>query len=95
MHAFTFVFAMRLVAQTPTVPAITPRGHGSRRSRLPSVALSHGDYHQVTDEAQYIDYDDLARVARLVRDAALRIANLDQRPALDHPRGDPHAACVR
>ncbi|MGE5759971.1 MAG: M28 family metallopeptidase, partial [Gemmatimonadota bacterium] len=68
------------------------------RYGIPSVALSRGehlDYHQVTDEAQYIDYDDLARVARLVRDAALRIANLDHRPALDHPRGDPHAVCVQ
>lgn len=68
------------------------------RYGIPSVALSRGehlDYHQVTDEAQYIDYDDLARVARLVHDAALRIANLDHRPALDHPRGDPHAACVQ
>ena len=68
------------------------------RYGIPSVALSRGehlDYHQVTDEAQYIDYDDLARVARLVYDAALRIANLDHRPALDHPKGDPHAACVQ
>ena len=68
------------------------------RYGIPSVALSRGehlDYHQVTDEAQYIDYDDLARVARLVRDAVLRIANLDHRPALDHPKGDPHAACVQ
>ena len=68
------------------------------RYGIPSVALSRGehlDYHQVTDEAQYIDYDDLARVARLVRDAALRIANLDHRPGLDHPKGDPHAACVQ
>jgi hypothetical protein len=68
------------------------------RYGIPSVALSRGehlDYHQVTDEAQYIDYDDLARVARLVRDAALRIANLDRRPALDHPKGDPHAPCVQ
>lgn len=68
------------------------------RYGIPSVALSRGehlDYHQVTDEAQYIDYDDLARVARLVHDAALRIADLDHRPALDHPRGDPHAPCVQ
>ncbi|HMA39650.1 MAG TPA: M28 family peptidase [Gemmatimonadales bacterium] len=68
------------------------------RYGIPSVALSRGehlDYHQVTDEAQYIDYDDLARVARLVHDAALRVANLDHRPALDHPKGDPHAPCAQ
>lgn len=68
------------------------------RYGIPSVALSRGehlDYHQITDEAQYIDYDDLARVALLVRDAALRVANLDHRPKLDRPKGDPHAPCVQ
>ncbi|HEY6110218.1 MAG TPA: hypothetical protein VIV56_15065 [Gemmatimonadales bacterium] len=63
-----------------------------RAARLATMRL---DYHQVTDEAQYIDYDDLARVARLAYDAALRVANLDHRPALDHPKGDPHAPCVQ
>ncbi len=68
------------------------------RYGIPSVSLSRGehlDYHQITDEAQYIDYEDLARVAALVRDAALRVANLDHRPKLEHPKGDPHAACVQ
>jgi len=66
------------------------------RYGIPSVALSRGehlDYHQVTDEPQYIDYEDMARVTRLVYDAALRIANLDHRPAIDVPKGDPHAQC--
>ena len=60
------------------------------------MALSRGehlDYHQVTDEPQYIDYEDMARVTRLVYDAAMRIANLDHRPAIDVPKGDPHAQC--
>ena len=30
----------------------------------------HADYHQVTDEPQYIDYDQMARVARFVADIA-------------------------
>ena len=66
------------------------------RYTIPAVALSRGehlDYHQVTDEAQYIDYDDMARVTRLVYDAALRIANLTHRPVIDIPKGDPHAPC--
>ncbi len=66
------------------------------RYSIPAVAFSRGehlDYHQVTDEAQYIDYADLARVSTMVHDAALRIANLDHRPALDAPKGDPHAVC--
>lgn len=68
------------------------------RYGIPSVSLSRGehlDYHQITDEAQYIDYEDLARVAILVRDAAVRVANLDHRPKLDQKKGDPHAPCVQ
>jgi hypothetical protein len=66
------------------------------RYTIPAVAFSRGehlDYHQVTDEPQYIDYDDMARVTRLVYDAALRIANLTHRPVVDIPKGDPHAPC--
>ena len=67
------------------------------RYGIPAVALSRGehlDYHQVTDEAQYISYADLARVSRMVYDAATLIANADERPRLDLPKpADPHAAC--
>jgi hypothetical protein len=68
------------------------------RYGIPSVSLSRGehlDYHQVTDEPQYIDYDNLARVTRMVREAALRVGNADRRPALDRPKGDPKAPCVQ
>jgi putative aminopeptidase FrvX len=67
------------------------------RYGIPSLALSRGehlDYHQVTDEAQYISYRDLARVSRMVHDGALAIANAAQRPALDAPKStDPNAPC--
>ena len=67
------------------------------RYGIPATAISrgeHADYHQVTDEAQYIDYTVLARVATLARDFAVAVANLDQRPVVDGPRqGDPHGAC--
>jgi len=68
------------------------------RYGIPSVVFSRGehlDYHQVTDEPQYIDYDNLARVTRMVHDAALRVANADHRPTLDKPKGDPKAPCVQ
>ncbi|MGH7583452.1 MAG: M28 family metallopeptidase [Gemmatimonadales bacterium] len=68
------------------------------RYGIPSVAFSRGehlDYHQVTDEAQYIDYDDMARVITMVRDAIALVANLDHRPKLDHPKTDPHERCVQ
>lgn len=53
----------------------------------------HEDYHQLTDEPQYIDYPKLARVATLVHDLALRVANLDHRLVVDHPKPDPSAPC--
>jgi hypothetical protein len=55
----------------------------------------HQDYHQITDEATYIDYAHYARVTELVRDVALRVADLDHRPAIDKARPDPKAACVQ
>ena len=55
----------------------------------------HRDYHEVTDEPQYIDYEHLARVANFVHDVALRVANLDHRPVVDHPKPDPMGQCVQ
>ena len=66
------------------------------RYGVPAVSISRGehlDYHQVTDEAQYIDYDALERVTRFVADIATEIGNLDHRPKLDKPKGDPKARC--
>ena len=68
------------------------------RYGIPAVALSRGehlDYHQVTDEPQYIDYDALSRVASFVRDAATELANRPTRPRLDKPKQDPRAPCVQ
>jgi hypothetical protein len=53
----------------------------------------HQDYHQITDEAQYIDYEHMARVDRLVFDVAVHVANLDHRVAVDKPKPDPHGVC--
>jgi Peptidase family M28 len=53
----------------------------------------HSDYHQVTDEPEYIDYDHMARVANFVQDIALHVANLDHRVVVDHPKPDPNAPC--
>ena len=56
---------------------------------------SHRDYHMVTDEPQYIDYAQLARVTTLIRDIAVRVADLDHRPALSAPKPDPDGQCVQ
>jgi len=53
----------------------------------------HSDYHQVTDEPEYIDYEHMARVASLVEDVAVRVADLDHRVVVDHPKPDRNAPC--
>jgi Zn-dependent M28 family amino/carboxypeptidase len=55
----------------------------------------HVDYHQVTDEPQYINYTHLARVANFVADLAAHVGNLDHRLVVDHPKPDPKGECVQ
>jgi peptidase M28-like protein len=66
------------------------------RSGIPIAFISRGyhqDYHQVTDEAQYIDYDGLANVARFVHDVAVALADRNDRVRIDKPKPDPFGAC--
>ena len=66
------------------------------RYGIPVVFFStggHRDYHQVTDEPQYIDYDQLARMAALIKDVALRVADRESRPIVDKPKPDPRGQC--
>ena len=53
----------------------------------------HTDYHQVTDEPQYIDYGHMARVAGFVHDVAEAVANRDERLVVDKPKPDPRGSC--
>jgi len=55
------------------------------RKNVPVVYMSLGytqDYHQVTDEPQYIDYDHAARLGRFVYDVMWAIAVRKDRPAI-------------
>jgi hypothetical protein len=54
---------------------------------------SHRDYHQVTDEAQYLDYGKYATVVRYVAALTNRVADLDHRLVVDKPKPDPEAPC--
>jgi hypothetical protein len=68
------------------------------RYGIPITYFSAGheqDYHQVTDEPQYIDYPHLAQSAGFVRDVATVLGNLNHRPAVRGPRPDPTARCVQ
>jgi hypothetical protein len=49
----------------------------------------HADYHQVTDEPQYIDYPHYSRIVNLVKDLAVDVANLPTRPKVDRSGAVP------
>ena len=53
----------------------------------------HSDYHQVTDEPEYIDYAHMTKVGNFVEDVAVHVANLDHRVVVDHPKPDPAGLC--
>ena len=66
------------------------------RYGIPVVFLTtglHGDYHQVTDEPQYIDYPHMAHIGQFVFTLANRIAELDHRPVVDKAKPDPAGVC--
>jgi hypothetical protein len=53
----------------------------------------HPDYHQLTDEPQYIDYGKMRRVGALAGAVLLEVANADDRPVVNVPVPDPFAPC--
>ena len=66
------------------------------RYGIPIIFFStglHQDYHQVTDEPEYIDYPHMARIASYIHDLALTVANLDHRIVVDKPKPDPMGVC--
>ena len=68
------------------------------RYGIPIVFMTtggHADYHQVTDEPQYIDYGHMAEIGTLVYRSAMRVANLDHRIVVDKPKPDPKGRCVQ
>jgi hypothetical protein len=68
------------------------------RYGIPVVFMStggHVDYHMVTDEPQYIDYDKLRDVTQFIHDVAVEIANRPARLVVDKPKPDPQGQCVQ
>lgn len=63
---------------------------------IPSAFLTtglHPDYHQVTDEPQYLDYEKLARISTFVRDAVVALGERRERLPVDGERPPPGAPC--
>jgi hypothetical protein len=68
------------------------------RYGIPVVFMStggHADYHQVTDEVQYLDFAKLSKVTRFTHELATAVANGAQRPVVDKPKPDPRGNCVQ
>ncbi len=67
------------------------------RKGIPTTYFSTGysrDYHQATDEPQYINYDQSARVGRFIHDIVQAVANRAERlPVLPREQQDPAARC--
>lgn len=58
------------------------------RSNIPVTYFSLGysaDYHQVTDEPQYVDFDHSARLGRFIHAIMTAVANRNERPAIAGP----------
>jgi hypothetical protein len=53
----------------------------------------HADYHQLTDEVQYIDFEHYARVVGFIGEVATAVGNLDNRLVVDGTKPDPRGAC--
>lgn len=49
----------------------------------------HADYHQVTDEPQYIDYPHYSKIVNYVKDLTIDVANLPVRPKVDRSGAVP------
>jgi len=52
----------------------------------------HGDYHQVTDEPQYIDYPHYSLLTNYIKDLLVTVGN-GARPVVDKPKLDPNGQC--
>lgn len=53
----------------------------------------HQDYHQLTDEPQFVNYNKMARIDTFIANVALAVANDDHRMVVDKPKPDPTAPC--
>jgi hypothetical protein len=53
----------------------------------------HADYHQLTDEVAYIDFEHYARVVGFIGEVAGTVGNLESRLVVDQPKPDPKGQC--
>ena len=96
-HNFTFDYAFDATGHPEQIYCRSDHYEYARYG-IPITFITtggHSDYHQLTDEPQYINYPHLASVASFVADVAAHIANLDHRVVVDKPKPDPKGRCVQ
>ena len=94
-HGFTFDYALDANGHPGNIYCRSDH-YNYARWGIPVTFFTtglHEDYHQVSDEPQYIDYQKLASVSSLVADIALNVANRPDRLVVDQPKPDPHGQC--
>ncbi|HYH82469.1 MAG TPA: M28 family peptidase [Longimicrobium sp.] len=94
-HGFTFDYALDANGHPANIYCRSDH-YSYARWGIPITFFTtggHADYHQVTDEAQYIDFTKLVNVSRLVADIAANVANRPARMVVDKPKPDPHGQC--
>ena len=74
---------------TSTAGAITPTSPATTFPIVFFFTGLHADYHQVTDEPQYIDYPHYSRIVNFVKDLAIDVGNLPTRPKVDRSGAIP------
>lgn len=68
------------------------------RYGIPVVFMTtggHADYHQVTDEVEFIDFDKLSKVSRFAHDVTRALGDRAERPLVDKARPNPRGNCVQ
>ncbi len=94
-HGFTFDYSMDANGHPMNIYCRSDH-YEYARYNIPVTFFTtggHSDYHQVTDEPQYIDYPHMARVGNLIADIAVRTANLGHRVKVDGAKMDPNGSC--
>jgi hypothetical protein len=94
-HGFTFDYSMDADKHEANIYCRSDH-YNYARWGIPVTFFTtggHPDYHMLTDEAQYVDFDKLVSVSRFIGSVAEAVANRDARLVVDKPKPDPHGTC--
>ena len=95
-YGFTFDYAMDANGHPQNIYCRSDHANYARYG-IPVVFFTtggHADYHMVTDEPQYIQYQHMAKVDQLVFDIAVKVGNLDHRVVVDKEKqASPFGRC--